>query len=159
MRFIMILTFFLCASYAWSDETCTPIYNDKNITLCIQSDLDYLVFNKPVYSLYGSLKSSDKMFKLSEEVIIKGIRSIQKINESLYFYKAYLGGNGINAENRHVLLIADSRGIYKAGEFSILEASENEGLPSFFRFEEIWNSDDELIFKKRKLVLDGNTLQ
>ena len=159
VRIILVLMIVLCASYSWSNEACTTIYNDKNITLCIQNDLDYLIFNKPVYSLYGSLKSSDKMFKLSEEVIIKGIRSIQKINENLYFYKAYLGGNSINAENRHVLLVTDSEGIYKAGEFSALEYSEDGVLPSFFRFKEVWKPDGVLKFDKHQLVLDGNVLK
>lgn len=158
-RWVLVFSFMTSCQLAWANETCTSIYNDKNINLCIQNDLDYLIFNKPVYSLYGSLNSSDKMFKLSEEMIIKGIRDLQKINESLYFYKAYLGGNSINAENRNVLLVTDSEGVYKAGEFSALEYSEGGMLPSFFRFKEVWKPDGVLIFDKHQLVLDGNVLK
>lgn len=151
----LIIIFFLFSPFAFSAEKCNLLYSDNTIELCAQINSEYKIYNKTVFSIFGNLKGKTEKYLISDEIDLEAVKKTKSLNNGLYYYKAFIGGNSVNAENRHVLIVAGQGKIYSAGEFS-----EVDKKSKFFTFVLSTmgkaHSMDE--YEKKELILKNNKL-
>jgi len=156
----MIVLLSLPMSSFGSTDVCKTVYRDSTVELCAEKRPGESIMNKQVYSVFARLVSNKERFVIANEIEIDRVGNTNKLQGGMYYYKAYVGGNSINAENRHVLLIVKNNKVHYAGEFSNVK-TENSGLKAFYRYKEIRlgasHADDaymmeELVVKNNKLV-------
>jgi hypothetical protein len=157
-----ILGFFsLCVVQAVRAQSCNVFFENESFSLCSKV-VEGLTFGpSQVYEIYGSTPSRSNWELLSTEIELDAVAKVTTINESTYFYAAYLGGNTPHAEFRHVLISLSDGHVLNAGEFSGYEDIDNDGELDFFDYElvslrETSASDD---YEKAKLALINGKLQ
>jgi|GEM_PF-3638891 len=159
MKLITAIILGFIAFCASADE-CKRIYTSDVFSLCAKYAPDLGISPHKTYSIFGKTKISKSSTHLSDEVDLEGVSDIKKADENKFFYKAYFGGNSINAENRHVLLILTDNAIKYAGEFSGYDDIDGDGINEFYAYEEPYGTSHANVkYMKKKLVIKNDKLQ
>jgi hypothetical protein len=129
--FIFII-FFNIESFA-VDE-CRTLFEDSAIKICAELDPEIVYGPSSVYRIYAENKKTNKTFQISKEIDLDGVGKITELSDSMYYYKAYLGGNCANCDERHVLISIVDNKILNFGEFAGYEDIDADGKMDFFSY-------------------------
>lgn len=85
---------------------------------------------------------------------------INFINNNLFYFAHYTGGNSINAENRKALIAIENDKIYFCGHFSGYEDIDSDGVKDFYIWEISKAGRDHASheYEKAKMVFENNIL-
>ena len=155
----LIVLISIISNSAFAAEKCEILYQDNTIELCGKINPEFNVYNKRVFSIYGSIKGKPSIHLISDAIDLEAVKGTKALKNGLYFYKAYMGGNSVNAENRHILVISRPDGIYNAGEFSDIDINL-PGKPKFFTYVPLILGKSHVMdkYERKELVLKGNKL-
>jgi len=162
LKIVLTLSiFFLCFNIGLAAPyKCSAIFEDKNIKICANPKNNLEFEHVKLYSINAVNKNNNKSFYISDEYDLQAVKSVKKISNTLYFYKASIGGNCINCEYRHVLIGFYQDKILNFGEFSGYEDIDSDNKPDFFIYEMSRegeaNVDD--VYVKVKMVIKRGRL-
>ena len=160
-RFVfMMLT--MAAQNAITSE-CKNIFSDGFIEVCASEGNNPFLAPLVVSDIYAKVKGNEANFeRISQEVELQNAAKLKKLKPNHYYFKAFIGGNSLAAEHRHVLLTVVDGTIINSGEFSGYEDLHGDGTKAFYRwgYSKLDNSrvrhqnvKHPLILRKHKLVL------
>lgn len=170
----LIIIILLCIIFPSSISAKEPAYNEHYGELEIsQAPKGKILFSRKINNisfyyvkyddepwypfasvlLYLRYKNNYYKVLIMAQYYMKG--KITFINNNLFFFKHYTGGNSPNAENRKALISIDNGKVYYCGQFS-----EYHGGRDFYIYEisEIGKSAADFKYKEVKMIFKNNIL-
>jgi hypothetical protein len=160
MKYLTTVLTLLLACLNVEASDCQPIYSNEYFYLCAEDSENEELFPAPAYDVYAvDIGTGIKSF-ISQEISINDVSKVTKVNETEYFYKAFIGGNSPPSEHRHVLIVLDSGTAKNAGVFSGYADIDNDKIDDYFllKLSEIGSARAFDKYSKIKLKIQENKL-
>lgn len=155
-----ILLLLLSSSPSFDAKRCTPLTSTETFVLCSQKSKEESLSPFPTFDVFALRHSDKQAFFISHELNLKEVASLVRISDRSYYYRAFLGGNSVNAENRHVLIYLHDDGIKNAGEFSGYADINGNGIKEFYTYavKDFNNARASASYIKQKLSVKSGQL-
>lgn len=127
---IALISFLTCFKLHASE--CRSIYSNEKFSLCAVNTENDELFPGTVFDVFAIHKETGNKSYISQEIFLSDVSKVTKVNDTEYFYKAFIGGNSPPSEHRHVLLILGPTEVKNAGDFSGYADIDNDHIKEYF---------------------------